>query len=367
MIQFSEEQAMLLDTARAFCQQQAPIAQIRNRIEGDQALDQPLWQAMVELGWLGITIPEAQGGLGMDLADTVPIIEAMGRQLVASPMLATTLAIQVLKTNGSDQQQEEWFPKLAAGDIASVAVTEAGGAWDLSLTDCELQDYEGGLIFKGTKTFVQDAAVSNLLIVLARYQGALRWCLVDMGDVPASNIRREAVIDETKKSYSIDLSDVCISRANVLPGTDTLTFELATLLLLSAEMSGGIEGTLAVIVDYLKTRKQFDQYIGSYQALKHPTVDILMGAEMVRSHLYHAATLWRQSAGSAELESAVRMAKCCASEQFAEAGDRGVQFHGGFGFTYECDAQLFLRRALWGQYQFGDERYQRQQLAALLW
>ena len=77
MIQFSEEQAMLLDTAQAFCQQQAPIAQIRNRIEGDQALDQPLWQAMVELGWLGITIPEAQGGLGMDLADTVPIIEAM--------------------------------------------------------------------------------------------------------------------------------------------------------------------------------------------------------------------------------------------------------------------------------------------------
>jgi len=141
--------------------------------------------------------------------------------------------------------------------------------------------------------------------------------------------------------------------------------EYATLLLLCAEMAGGHAAVLNVIVEYLNTRKQFDRYIGSYQALKHPTVQILIDMEASRSHLYHAATIWN-TATEDELEIALRMAKAHASESFAHAGDRAVQFHGGFGFTYECDAQLFLRRALWCQYQFGDEKYHRQLLAPLL-
>ena len=113
-----------------------------------------------------------------------------------------------------------------------------------------------------------------------------------------------------------------------------------------------------VIVDYLTTRKQFDQYIGSYQSLKHPSVQILLSMEACRSHLYHAATLLAGEDANA-IESAIRMAKAQGSEAFAFAGDRAVQFHGGFGFTYDCDAQLFLRRALWCQYQFGDAAYHR--------
>ena len=130
-------------------------------------------------------------------------------------------------------------------------------------------------------------------------------------------------------------------------------------------MAGGHASTLNLIIDYLKTRKQFDHYIGSYQALKHPTVDVLIGLEATRSHLYHAATIY--DAGSPqEKESALRMLKAVASEGFSFAGDRAIQFHGGFGFTYECDAQLFLRRALFCQYQFGDETHQRALLQHLL-
>ena len=139
-------------------------------------------------------------------------------------------------------------------------------------------------------------------------------------------------------------------------------------------MAGGLAGVLNVIVDYLNTRKQFDRLIGSYQALKHPTAEILLSLEAARSHVYHAATLsnFGSNSGSNSGESgqkfeiALRMAKAHSSEAFAYAGDRAVQFHGGFGFTYECDAQLYLRRALWCQYQYGDERYHRQKLAPLL-
>ena len=367
MIRFSEEQAMLLDTAREFCQKRAPIDAVRQAIQAGQPLDATLWQTMVDLGWLGVTIPEIHGGLGLDLADTVPIFEAMGRQLLATPLLASTLAAQVLIANGNDDQKNQWLPKIAAGQIATVALTEANGAWDADQITTRLnRSASGEMTLTGSKAFVLDAGVADVILVSALQGESLRWCLVDVSELPDGAIQREAVIDETRRSYSLVLSDLSIQVDQILPGTVFTKIELAAMLLITAEMSGGLEGVLAVIVGYLNTRKQFDRLIGSYQAMKHPTVDILMGAEMTRSYLYHAATVWRDETDLAVVESAVRMAKCCASEQFSEAGDRGIQFHGGFGFTYECDAQLFLRRALWSQYQFGDERHQRQKLSALL-
>jgi alkylation response protein AidB-like acyl-CoA dehydrogenase len=116
-------------------------------------------------------------------------------------------------------------------------------------------------------------------------------------------------------------------------------------------------------VDYLKTRKQFGRLIGSYQALKHPMVDALLMLDAARSHLYYAAGVIGQGA---EGEIAVRMAKAAAGEALAFAADRGIQFHGGFGFTYDCDAQLYRRLGLWGEARYGDAAWQRAKLAALL-
>ena len=175
-----------------------------------------------------------------------------------------------------------------------------------------------------------------------------------------------AIEPEILNLIHVKFQGTAVSESNLLPGVAFDVIEHASLLLMSAEASGGIAGALNVIVDYLKTRKQFDKQIGSYQALKHPTVDILMGSEMSRSYVYHAATKWAEGASTETIEEVARMAKACSSEQFAEAGDRAVQFHGGFGFTYDCDAQLFLRRALWHQYQWGDDRYQRGRLAETL-
>ena len=128
-------------------------------------------------------------------------------------------------------------------------------------------------------------------------------------------------------------------------------------------MCGGTAAALDYIIEYLNTRKQFDRFIGSYQALKHPTVDILCELEAARSHLYYAASVFDEDE---EGDIAVRMAKVQAGDAMAYAGDRAIQFHGGFGFTYDCDAQLFLRRALWCQSQFGDAPYQRKLLQDLL-
>ena len=127
---------------------------------------------------------------------------------------------------------------------------------------------------------------------------------------------------------------------------------------------------LDVVVDYLNTRTTFGRKIGSYQGLKHPAADMLVGLERARSHVAHAATLLAEcaDAGAAadQADIALRMAKAEAGDSFVFAGDRAVQFHGGFGFTWDCNAQLYLRRALWLQPWFGDAAHQRQRLADAL-
>lgn len=366
VIAFSEEQSMLLDTAMDFCAKEAPVAGLRASIQDGLEFNGARWQAMTDLGWLGIGIPEQHGGLGMTLADAVPVAEALGRYLVPSPFVATTIAAQALMACGSPEQQSQWLPRVASGSIASLALWEPSGSWSLADTEATLTKTGDQLTLSGQKVFVEAAEEATLLVVAARFEGNVRLCLVERAQIAESAIQRESVIDETRRSFSVSFEHLVLDQAALCPGLAFDAIENASLLLSSAESSGGIAGVLGVVVDYLKTRKQFDRYIGAYQALKHPTVDILMGSEMARAYVYHAATEWAAGAEPETLENAVRMAKACATEQFAEAGDRAVQFHGGFGFTYDCDAQLYLRRALWNQYQFGDERYQRSRLADVM-
>jgi len=369
-IEFSEEQAMLLETAMDFCSNKSAISKVRKSIEDPTGFDQAQWQEMMGLGWLGIAIPEQYGGLGLALGDVVPIVESMGRYLMGSPFLATTLAAQALVSNGTDSQKSEWLPAIASGSIASLALTEEDGNWELSEVSAKGAGAADKISLSGKKTFVLDAGLADIIITSINYEGRSVLVLIEKASIPDGNIQREIVIDETRRSYQLSLDGIQVPKNNLLANADFSTLENAALLLLSAEIAGGLAGVLNLIVDYLNTRKQFGRLIGSYQALKHPAAEILLALEAARSHVYHAATLSGSGSGSGEsvqkFEIALRMAKAHNSEAFAYAGDRAVQFHGGFGFTYECDAQLYLRRALWCQYQYGDERYHRQKLAPLL-
>ncbi|MEE2783505.1 MAG: acyl-CoA dehydrogenase family protein [Pseudomonadota bacterium] len=363
-MEINEEQTMLLETAMSFCREKSPMTAVREGIAKVATHDGALWQEMVDLGWLSVAVPEEMGGLGMGIESTVPIIESMGRYLVSSPYLATTLAIHSIATSGSEAQQQRWLPALASGAIGTVALTETEGSWLLDEVACTAT-VDTEIRLSGKKCQVLDVQEADFVVVSVQIDGTARLVMVTREQLPRENICREVVIDETRRSYTLDLNGLTIDEDQVLPGNDFQAIEQAALLLLTAEMSGGMSAVLHVIVDYLTTRKQFDQFIGSYQALKHPTVDILLSEEGCKSHVYHAAAVMAEG-DPIQTEVAVRMAKAQASEAFAYAGDRAVQFHGGFGFTYECDAQLFLRRALWCQHQFGDERHHRQMLAPLL-
>jgi alkylation response protein AidB-like acyl-CoA dehydrogenase len=365
-LSFSEEQAMLLDVAREFCRNKSPIASVRAQLETDSGYDAAVWDEMVGLGWAGISLPESCGGSGMGVATVVPVVEAMGRAMLGTPLVSTTLASQLLLRAAGEGPMEGLLSEIAAGAPATVALLE-NADWGDTRISCTL-DADG--VLQGSKYFVADAAAACLFAVVIEHGGAPALALVKAEQLKAGAIVTNTLIDQTKRSATVDFTGVAVAQDMLVTGSAVVAalrdLYLLGALLVAAEATGSAASCLDTVVDYLKTRKQFGKLIGSYQALKHPTVDILTAVDSGRSFIYHAATLVSDAPLDRDAEIACRMAKAHATDTLLYAGDRAVQFHGGMGFTYECDAQLYIRRAQWSQQQFGDAQHHRKRLAALL-
>ena len=365
-LSFSEEQAMLLDVAREFCRNKSPIAEVRAQLETATGFDQSLWEEMVELGWAGIALPESCGGSGMGVSTLVPVVESMGRAMLGTPLISSSLAGQLLLRAGNTEQIDRLLPPIASGAPASVALLDGGDWGDPSVS----LPMDEGRVLQGSKKYVPDATVASVFVVSVTYRSEVALAVVRAEQVGAGAISSNTLIDQTKRSANVDFSGVCVDENNVIAGPGVVAALRDTCLigalLVAAEATGSASACLDTIVEYLNTRKQFGKLIGSYQALKHPTVDILTTTDSARSFIYHAATLVADDALDSDAEVACRMAKAHAVQTLLYAGDRAVQFHGGMGFTYECDAQLYIRRAQWSQQQFGDAQHHRKRLAALL-
>lgn len=366
-IAFTDEQAMLLEAADAFCRDKSPITAVRARLGSEHGFDRATWDEMVALGWSGIAIPEHFGGSGLTLAEVATIAEPMGRRLFATPFGSTQVFVQAVLAGCREARQADWLGRVAQGAVATVGLLEAEGDWTLSATVATAVRDGDRLRLGGTKTLVCDAAAADLLMVSVTLDGAPAMVVIEAGELPAGALQRECVVDETRRAYSVVLDGVAVPAERLIAGEAAAAAQRAArhcaLLLACAEAAGGIAGALDLTVDYLNTRSAFGRKIGSYQSLKHTCAEILMGLERSRSHLYHAATLL---AAGEHAEVALRMAKVESGESFVFAGDRAVQFHGGFGFTWDCDAQLYLRRALWLQAVYGDGAHHRARLGELL-
>lgn len=367
VIGFSEEQAALLESAAKLCADKSPVDVVRRLIDDELGYDPAAFSEMAELGWLGISIPEEYGGAGLELAEVVPVVEQMGRRLMGGPFISTTLAAQLLLAAGTDAQKSEVLPKLALGAPATLALAEPHADFDMRHVECTAVQSGDRLALSGTKCLVLDAHVAQWVIASVMLDGEPALVLLDAEAIAACDRVREAVIDETRRSFRLCLDGVSVASTALLDSAQVSAalarVELAGALLATAEMCGGGASCIDYTVNYLNTRKQFGRPIGAYQALKHTTVHAHVGLEQARSHLYAAAHTFEKAE---EGEVAVRMAKASAGPALAFAADRAIQFHGGYGFTYECDAQLYRRRALWGESQYGDAIYHRRKLADLI-
>ena len=363
----TEEQVTFMDIAERFCRDNSSIAAVRERMAGEADVDSQALNSLSEMGWFGIALPEEYGGVGLSLAEAGPVAEQNGRRLMMVPFIPTTVAAQAIAAGGTEAQKRNYLPKIAKQGGATLALSEANGSFALANIDAAAQETKAGFILSGQKILVEGLADSQILILTAKLKGQVSLFICETQNIPASARRREILIDETKRSYTLQLDGVTLPRTALMDSSKAKAalqrIDLAANLLASAEQIGAAKSCIDYTVEYLGTRKQFGKYIGSYQALKHTTVDAYVGYEKARSLLYAAAHNFEDQ-GKGEI--ATRMAAVAAGRALSFAADRAIQFHGGFGFTYDCDAHLYRRRAIFHDSLFGNARWHKKKLASLL-
>lgn len=371
-----DEQQRLRATARAFLAAHAPSATVRAAMTTDRGYDPALWQRIAgELGWPAVIIPEAHGGLGLGQVELMVLMEAMGAALVCAPFFSTVcLGANALVVGGSPAQQAAWLPGIAAGTTtAAVAHAEAEGRWDAAGIAAIARPAGGDVVLSGTKSFVVDGHTADLLLIAARAPGTRGAEGVQLFAVPAvtPGVERRALgtMDQTRRLAEIRLDDVRIPSDAAL-GTAAsgwtileTTLQLATVAL-AAEQVGGAERCLDLAVAYAKERVQFGRPIGSFQAIKHKCADMLMRVEAARSAAYYAACAADER--GAELAVAASLAKAYCSEAYFHCAAESLQIHGGVGFTWEYDVQLYFKRAKSSESLLGDAAYHRELVAQQL-
>jgi len=350
----NESQEFLRESARKFFAGECPISEVRRLMETDTAFDAIIWAKLAEQGYNGIIFPEEFGGVGLGIVELILLMEEAGRALLPGPFFSTVvMAGSLLDALATREQKKNYLEPICRGETrATVAFFEPNGTWDLS--DVHLIATKGKL--KGEKRFVPDAAVADWIIVVAQ-NGVF---LVD-SKAPGIRVERMLGMDLTRRLYSVRLDDVTGER---LGETSALwrPRSIATVAL-AAEMVGGMQRTLDITVEYAKTRKQFSKPIGIFQAVQHQCADMYLETESARSAVYYAAWALQHHAPDAAV--AVSIAKLYASDACRTVGNRGIQVHGGMGFTWENDLHLYYRRAKASETTFGDATFHREQLARL--
>ena len=372
MAVLTEEQVILGDQAKAWTREQASIATFRKmRDDGENIGFLPeTWKAICELGWSGILIPEEYGGSGMDYRTFGVVLEETGRRLTASPLLASGLVgATALILGGSEDSKREWLPKIANGTaIVTLAVDEAvhHAPQRIALSATKTA---AGYTLNGNKSFVLEGAAADALIVAVRTNGeagdtdGITLLLVETSQ---PGISRCALKTADCRGYAdIGFDNVQVTEAALL-GEEDQGFPVLDAVLdcgragLAAEMLGTGSEAFEITLEYLKTREQFGQVIGSFQSLGHRAATHFMEMELARSCVEGAlVSLDNKADDAAQLCS---LAKCQIGDFLYDMSNDMIQMHGGIGMTDEFDAGLFLKRArtteaIYGNRSFHLNRY----------
>lgn len=341
--EFSEDQNMLREQAQNFLRAKSDSKAVRKILESDEPYDQALWKGIIDLGWTGVTIPEAYGGIGLGHLELCVIAEELGRSLAPTPFASSVyLATEALLQFGSEQQKQTWLPKLAAGEvIGTVAVSE--GTQAATQKNMQVTAKAGQLY--GSKLPVPDGDVAHLGIVVAKDSDSAASLYLLRLDGEGVTRRTVKTLDPTRSHAQIDFDG---APAEVLGTAGAGWSQLETLfdraaILFAWEQVGGAEASLQMARDYAMGRYAFGRPIASFQAIKHKLADMYIAHTLARSNCYYGA--WALSTNAPELPLAAATARVSATEAFHECSKENIQTHGGMGFTWEFDCHLYYRRS----------------------
>jgi len=357
----SESQQMLKENARKFFAGECPMAEVRRLMETETGYDAALWSKMAEQGYTGIIFPEAYDGVGLGAVELILLMEEAGRALLPGPLFSTVaLAGAVLNETASAEQKKKYLAPICRGEArATVALVDAGVSGNPSETKAAspggVHAVNGKL--SGEKLFVPDAGCATFILVAAR-----DGVYVADAKAPGMSVRAMGGMDATRKLYSVRLENAPAEKLahpeGLSRGLDIAAAALA------AEMTGGMQRTLDLTVEYAKARKQFGKPIGMFQAVQHQCADMYLETESSRSAAYYAA--WALEQKTPDAAAAASIAKMYASDAARTVGNRGIQVHGGMGFTWENDVHLYYRRAKASETALGDARFHRERIARLV-
>jgi alkylation response protein AidB-like acyl-CoA dehydrogenase len=365
---FSEEQDELRKMVRRFLEEKSPESEVRRLMATTEGYDPAVWAQMAnELALQGLGIPEEFGGQGYGPVELYVVFEEMGAALFCGPYFSTVaLAANALLLVGNENDQAEYLPGIASGEtIATVALTDDAGLWDLSNTSTTATRSGDGYVVNGVRSYVTDGSTASLLLVPAKTDKGVSLFAI-AGD--ASGVTREslATMDQTRKQSRIEFKNapaVLIGEdGGALAGLEA-TMQIAAAAL-AAEQVGGAQRVLDSSVEYAKNRVQFGRPIGSFQAIKHKCADMLLDVESAKSAAYYAA--WAAQERNEELPIAASLAKSFCSEAYFHCAAENIQIHGGIGFTWEHPAHLYFKRAKSSELFLGDPAYHRELLAQQL-
>jgi alkylation response protein AidB-like acyl-CoA dehydrogenase len=376
MAVLSEEQTMIRDGAKSWVQEKSPVTVFRKlRDSGNpDGFDRAAWKEMAEMGWAGILIPEEFGGTGLGYLTLGLVLEETGRTLTASPLISTALtATTALLLGANDAQKKKYLPQIAEGKLIATVAVDEGPHHAPEKIALKAEKSGSGYKLNGKKNFVLDGGVADLIIVAARTSGKAgdkNGITLFLVDGKANGLSRERLKTvDSRGVANLTFANVEVGADAILGSADQGDGLLESILDrarvgLAAEMLGHAMQSFDVTLDYLKTRVQFGQVIGTFQALQHRAAKMFTDLELARSCVEGALqAIDRDANDVAQLAS---LAKAKVGDLVHLVSNEMVQMHGGIGMTDAHDAGLYLKRARAQEATFGGSSFHRDRYATLL-
>jgi alkylation response protein AidB-like acyl-CoA dehydrogenase len=367
---FSEEQEQLRSAVRDYFAREVPVTFARAMLEDPVGFTQDAWRSLCDLGWLGLAVPEELGGSGLGLLDLTLALEEAGTVALPGAYGSTvSLSLPLLLAAGDDAQRRAFVPEAASGRrrLAS-AIAERRARWSLDAIETEARRDGSGFTITGTKLFVPDAGEADTLLVACRLDDGVGYFILPT-EVPGLRIEAMDTIDRTRRLFTATLDGVRLESACLLGGRAYPAAHLDALVdrakvATAAGMVGAADRTLAMTVEYVGMRRQFDRALATFQVIQHRCADMKVAVEHARSLVYYAA--WALDTDAPDRRLAAAMAKAFASDACPRVAADAVQLHGGIGFTWEHDLHIYFKRLKADEPTYGDATANRELVARLL-
>jgi len=366
MFTLNDEHVLLRDAARGFVQDKMPTTHLRALRDAGNAdgFDRGLWAEMAAMGWTGILVPEEFGGAALGPTGLGLVLQEAGRTLAPSPLLSTAMiGVSALLLGGSATQTAAYLPKIAEGGLITALAVDESAHHAPHRIAARAEAAGDGYVLNGKKTFVADGHVADLLIVAAKAADGPALFLVPADAPGVARVRLQTVDSRGGADISFDAVPLGPD-ARLAGGADLIDAVLDSARIgLAAEMLGQSQQAFEIIAEYLKTRTQFGQLIGAFQALQHRAGKMLVELELTQSCV--AAALNALETDSNDIAEYASLAKARASDTLHLVTNEMVQMHGGIGMTDAHDSGLHIKRARVAEALYGSAGFHRDRYASL--